>query len=173
MDDLRPVMIHCQTVRDDQLERMATLSMIASIFVGHVWYWGDVHVKNFGPERGNHISPAKSALDRGVVVNFHQDTPVTKPDMLHSVWCAVNRISRTGNVIGEEQAVDVYDALRAVTVNAAYQYFEEDTKGSIETGKRADLVILDRSPLDVEPMDIRDIKVLETIKDGESIYCGI
>lgn len=172
-ENFRPVMIHCQTVRDDQLERMATLSMIASIFVGHVWYWGDVHVKNFGPERGNHISPVKSALDRGVVVNFHQDTPVTKPDMLHSVWCAVNRISRTGNVIGEEQAVDVYDALRAVTVNAAYQYFEEDTKGSIETGKRADLVILDRSPLDVEPMDIRDIKVLETIKDGESIYCGI
>lgn len=170
-EDLRPVMIHCQTVRDDQLERMAALSMIASIFVGHVWYWGDVHVKNFGPERGNRISPVKSALDRGVVVNFHQDTPVTKPDMLHSVWCAVNRISRTGNIIGEEQAIDVYDALRAVTINAAYQYFEEDTKGSLETGKRADLIILDRSPLDVEPMNIRDIKVLETIKDGESIFC--
>lgn len=168
--NLRPVMIHCQTVRDDQLDRMARLSMIASIFVGHVWYWGDVHMKNFGAERGNRISPAKSALERGVVVNFHQDTPVTKPDMLHSVWCAVNRISRAGNVIGKEQAVSVYEALQAVTINAAYQYFEEDTKGSIEPGKRADLVILDRSPLDVEPMAIRDIKVLGTIKDGESIY---
>ncbi len=173
-DNLRPVMIHCQTVRDDQLSRMAELSMIASVFVGHVWYWGDIHVKNFGTERGNRISPVKSALDRGVIVNFHQDTPVTKPDMLHSVWCAVNRVSRAGNIIGKEQAVNVYDALRAVTINAAYQYFEEDTKGSIEIGKRADLVILDRSPLDVEPMDIRDIKVLETIKDGESIFrlCG-
>lgn len=169
-EDLRPVMIHCQTVRDDQLDRMAQLSMIASIFVGHVWYWGDIHLKNFGADRGNRISPVKSALDRGVVVNFHQDTPVTRPDMLHSVWCAVNRISRTGNVIGKEQAVSVYEALRAVTINAAYQYFEEDTKGSIETGKRADLVILDRSPLDVDPMDIRNISVLETIKDGKSIF---
>lgn len=172
-ENLRPVMIHCQTVRDDQLDRMAGLSMIASVFVGHVWYWGDVHMKNFGAERGSRISPVKSAWERGVVVNFHQDTPVTKPDMLHSVWCAVNRISRAGNVIGKEQAVSVYEALQAVTINAAYQYFEEDTKGSIEPGKRADLVILDRSPLDVELMAIRDIKVLETIKDGESIYCFI
>lgn len=172
-EDLRPVMIHCQTVRDDQLDRMVRLSMLASIFVGHVWYWGDVHVKNLGAERGNRISPVKSALEREAVVNFHQDTPVTKPDMLHSVWCAVNRISRSGNIIGKEQAVSVYEALRAVTINAAYQYFEEATKGSIEIGKRADLVILDRSPLEVEPIEIRNIQVLETIKDGRSIFCSI
>lgn len=172
-EDLRPVMIHCQTVRDDQLDRMSGLSMIASIFVGHVWYWGDVHVKNLGVARGNRISPVKSALERGVLVNFHQDTPVTKPDMLHSVWCAVNRISRTGNTIGREQAVSVYEALRAVTINAAYQYFEETAKGSIETGKHADLVILDRSPLDVEPIEIHNIQVLETIKDGKSIFRSV
>lgn len=168
-DGLRPVMIHCQTVRNDQLDRMAKLSMIASIFIGHVWYWGDIHVKNFGPQRGNHISPAKDAIDRGVTVNFHQDTPVTRPDMLHSVWCAVNRVSRGGNKIGEDQAISVYEALKAVTINGAYQYFEEDQKGSIAKGKRADLVILDRSPLETDPMEIRDIKVLETIKDGETI----
>ena len=171
--DLRPVMIHCQTVRNDQLERMAGLNMIASIFVGHVWYWGDIHVKNFGDERGNHISPVKDAIDRGVCVNFHQDTPVTKPDMLHSVWCAVNRVSRNGNIIGRDQAVSVYDALKAVTINSAYQYFEEDSKGSIMIGKRADLVILDQSPLEVEPMHIRNIRVLETIKDGETIFSRI
>lgn len=168
-DGLRPVMIHCQTVRNDQLDRMAKLHMIASIFIGHVWYWGDIHMKNFGPQRGNHISPAKDALDRGVMINFHQDTPVTRPDMLHSVWCAVNRISRGGSKIGEDQAISVYEALKAITINGAYQYFEENQKGSIAKGKRADLVILDRSPLETAPMEIRDIKVLETIKDGETI----
>lgn len=169
-DSLRPVMIHCQTVRNDQLDRMARLKMIASVFIGHVWYWGDVHVKNFGLERGNHISPIKDALDRGVKVTFHQDTPVTKPNMLHSIWCAVNRISRGGNIIGNDQAIDVYDALKAVTINAAYQYFEENDKGTIEEGKKADLVILDKSPLEIDKMYIKDIKILETIKDGKTVY---
>ncbi len=168
--DLRPVMIHCQTVRNDQLDRMAALNMIPSIFVGHVYYWGDVHMKNFGPERGHHISPAKDALERGLVINFHQDTPVTKPNMMHSVWAAVNRISRQGQVIGQDQKIGVYDALKAVTINAAYQYFEEQSKGSIREGKRADLVILDRNPLEVDPMELKDIRVLETIKDGKTIY---
>lgn len=169
-DRLRPVMIHCQTVRNDQLDRMAKLSMIASIFVGHVWYWGDIHMKNFGPLRGNHISPVKDALDRNVKVTFHQDTPVTDADMLHSVWCSVNRISRGGSRIGEDQAVSVYEALKAVTINGAYQYFEEESKGSITAGKRADLVILDRSPLETDPLEIKDIKVLAAIKDGETIW---
>lgn len=169
-EDLRPVMIHCQTVQNDQLSRMSKLHMIASIFIGHVWYWGDVHLKNFGPGRGNHISPVKDAMDRGVLVNFHQDTPVTKPDMLHSVWCAVNRISRNGTHIGDEQKISVYDALKAVTLNAAYEYFEENSKGSIKTGKRADLVILDDSPLEKDPLKIKDITVLNTIKDGSIIY---
>lgn len=170
VENLRPVMIHCQTVRNDQLDRMARLKMIASVFVGHVWYWGDIHLQNFGSVRGNRISPVRDALDRGVTVNFHQDTPVTKPNMLHSVWCAVNRLSRSGVVIGEAQRISVYDALKAVTLQAAYEYFEEDTKGSIEVGKRADLVVLDKSPLDVAPMEIKDIQVVRTIKDGELIY---
>lgn len=169
-EDLRPVMIHCQTVRNDQLDRMAKINMIASIFIGHVFYWGDVHKKNFGEKRGNHISPAKDAMDRGITVTFHQDTPVTKPDMMHSVWAAVNRISRSGEIIGAEQKISVYDALKAITINGAYEYFEEDTKGSIKVGKRADLVILDKSPLVVDTMDIKNIKVLSTIKDGEVIY---
>lgn len=169
-DMLRPVMIHCQTVRKDQLDKMVQVGMIPSIFVGHVYYWGDVHVRNFGPLRGNHISPVKDALDRGLCVNFHQDPPVTKPKMLHSLWCAVNRLSREGNVIGEDQKIDVYEGLKAITINGAYAYFEEDTKGSLKEGKRADLVILDRSPLEVSPMEIKDIQVMETIKDGKSIY---
>lgn len=169
-DDIRPVMIHCQTVRNDQLDRMAKLNMIASIFVGHVWYWGDIHVKNFGEKRGNRISPVKDALERGVHVNFHQDTPVTAPSMLHSVWCAVNRISRAGRLIGENQKISVYDALRAVTIGAAYEYFEEERKGSIKEGKTADLIILDKSPLEVDPMEIKSIDVLETYKDGRKVF---
>lgn len=169
-ENLRPVMIHCQTVRNDQLDIMADLSMIPSIFVAHTYYWGDVHLKNLGDKRGRRISPARSAYDRGLCVNFHQDAPIVKPDMLHTIWCAVNRQTRNGVSIGSEECVSVYEALKAVTINAAYQYFEEDYKGSLEDGKVADLVILDQNPMKMDTMDIRDIQVLETIKDGETIY---
>lgn len=168
--NLRPVMIHCQTVREDQLDRMKKLNMIPSIFVAHVNYWGDVHVKNFGEERGSRVSPVKSALDRGLIYNFHTDTPVVVPDMFHSIWCAVNRVTRSGTVIGPEYCIDVYDALKAVTIHAAYEYSEEDSKGSIRKGKRADLIIVDQNPLKVDSMDLKNIQVLETIKDGVSIY---
>lgn len=168
--NLRPVMIHCQTARDDQLDRMAGMGMIASIFVGHVFYWGDVHVRNLGLRRGSRVSPCRSAVSRGVVVDFHQDTPVTRPKMLHSVWCAVNRITRGQAVIGPQQRISVYEALKAVTINGAYSYFEEHEKGSIHPGKLADLVVLDRNPMAVDPMEIRDIEVLATIKEGKLVY---
>lgn len=167
---LRPVMIHCQTARNDQLDKMAQMDMIASIFVAHVNYWGDVHLKNLGPVRGPHVSPVKDAQDRGIVVNFHTDTPVTMPYMLHSVWTAVNRMTRGGNVLGADQCVSVWDALKCITINAAYSYFEEDTKGSLKAGKLADLVILDQNPMTVDKMAIRDIKVLTTIKEGDVLY---
>ena len=169
-ENLRFTMIHCQTARKDQIEKMAQLKMIPSIFVAHVNYWGDVHMKNFGPVRGSRVSPVKDALEAGLKYNLHTDTPVVRPDMLHSVWTAVNRISRSGAVIGTEQRIGVYDALKGVTINAAYAYFEENEKGSIKAGKRADLVILSDNPLKVDPMTIKDIKVLETIKDGQTVY---
>lgn len=167
---LRPVMIHCQTAREDQLDRMAKLHMIASIFVDHVSLWGDVHLKNLGQERGNRISPVKSAMDRGICVNFHTDAPVVMPDCFHSVWSAVNRVTRNGVLLGADQRVDVWDALKAVTINAAYSYFDEDIKGSLKAGKMADLIIIDKNPLDIDPMAIKDIKVLTSIKEGEVLY---
>ena len=167
---LRPVMIHCQTVRDDQLDEMKELGVIPSIFVAHTWYWGDVHLKNLGPERGAHISPVRAALERGLVYNFHQDTPVLEPDMLQTVWCAANRVTRGGQPIGQDQCVGVYDALKGVTCNAAYAYHEEERKGTLEEGKLADLVILDRNPLKTDKRKIRDIQVLETVKEGETLY---
>ena len=144
--------------------------MIPSIFVAHVNYWGDIHLKNFGQERGSRVSPVKSALDRGLIYNFHTDTPVVQPDMFHTIWSAVNRITRNGIVSGPEQRVDVYDALKGITINAAYEYFEEDSKGSIKVGKRADLIIVDRNPLKVDTLELKDIQLLETIKDGVTLY---
>lgn len=169
-DQLRPVMIHCQTVREDQLDKMQQLHIIPSIFVAHVNYWGDVHLKNFGSERGSRISPVRSALNRGLCYNFHTDTPVVQPNLFHSVWTAVNRRTRNGVTCGPEQCIDVYDALKAVTIHAAYEYSEEDSKGSIKPGKRADLIIVDQNPLNIDPMELRNVQVLETIKDGVSIY---
>lgn len=167
---IRPVMIHAQTVRADQLARMARLDMIASFFVAHTYYWGDVHLMNFGGERARRISPAHTALREGVVFTFHQDTPVLPPDMLDTVWCAVNRLSRNGVSMGKEERMSVYNALKAVTVNAAYQYFGEDAKGSIRPGKAADFVVLSRNPLACPPDALRTIKVMRTIKAGQTLY---
>jgi hypothetical protein len=168
--DVRPVMIHCQLARHDQLDSMVSLKMIPSIFIGHTYYWGDVHLRNFGKTRGNHISPAGYACKLGLNVTFHQDTPVTKPNMFHSIWCAVNRLTRSGVVIGEEEKIDVLDALKAVTINAAYQYHEENIKGSLEVNKKADFIIVDSNPLNIEKEKLKDIKVLKTYKNGKLIY---
>ena len=168
--DLRPVMIHCQTVRDDQLKEMAEIGMIPSIFVAHTYYWGDVHLKNLGPVRGAHISPARSAKDCGLRYNFHQDCPVLAPDMMRTVWCAVNRLTRNGVKIGADQCIGVFDALKGITINAAYAYHEEDRKGTLEAGKLADMVSLERNPLTVDPMELKDIEVVETVKEGVAVY---
>ena len=149
---------------------MKTIGMIPSMFVDHVYYWGDIHLRNLGEERAEAISPAKSAFEQGLCVNFHQDSPVVPPDMLHTVWCAVNRLTREGKILGEEERVNVCEALKAVTINGAYAYFEEDKKGSIAEGKLADLVILDRNPLKTPVSELKDIKVTETLKEGETVY---
>lgn len=169
----RPVMIHAQMVRSDQIEQMAELSITASFFTAHTWYWGDVHLKNFGEARALKISPARTAIDDGVNVTFHQDSPVIQPDMIETIWCAVNRISCGGHPMGVMERVTPYEALKAVTANAAYQYGEESEKGTIEPGKKADFVIISANPLTVPPMEIKKIRVLETIKSGKILYKGL
>jgi predicted amidohydrolase YtcJ len=167
---LRPVMIHAQLLDRDQLPQVRALGVTPSFFVAHVYHWGDAHIRNFGMERASRISPAASALREGIRFTFHQDSPVIEPDMLETVWCAVNRITREGVVLGADERIPVMDALRAVTSNAAWQYGEEDSKGTITPGKQADLVLLDRSPLAVEPEEIRNIRVMRTYKGGEILY---
>jgi predicted amidohydrolase YtcJ len=116
------------------------------------------------------MSPAAYAQTRGIAFTNHTDAPVVPPDQLMLVWTAVNRVSRSGVVVGPEERITPLAALQAITMNAARQYFEERNKGSLEPGKLADLVILDRNPLEVDPMAIRDIRVLETLKEGRTIY---
>lgn len=168
--DIRPVMIHAQTVRDDQLKQMKELGMIPSFFIAHTYYWGDVHLKNLGQKRGSHISPAKTALELGIPYNFHQDSPVLEPDMIRTIWCAVNRVTRSGKTIGMDQRINAYDALKGVTINAAYAYHEEDIKGSIHSGKQADFCILSDNPIEIDPLKITDIQVVETIKKDMTVY---
>ena len=166
----RPVMIHAQLLAPDQLERVRALGVIPSFFVAHVYHWGEDHVKNFGPDRAAHISPAGSALALGIPFTFHQDTPVLPPDMLETVWCAANRLTRTGRVLGAEEAIPVAEGLRAVTSRAAFQYGEEGRKGTLARGKRADLVVLSADPLATDPGKLREIQVLATLKGGKILY---
>lgn len=166
---LRPVMIHAQTVGYDQLSRMAGCAMMASFFVGHCFYWGDTHLENLG-HRGMRISPAAQALAEGIPFSFHQDSPVTPPDMLHSIWCAVNRMTRNGVCIGKENRISCYDALIAATRGGAYTYFEEETKGILKPGAVADFVILSQDPTRVSPDNIKDIQVKSTIKEDVVLY---
>lgn len=168
--DLRPVMIHAQTVRDDQLDRMPELGMIASFFSGHVWFWGDTHLRNVGEERARRISPARSELDRGVAVTLHQDAPVTDPDMPVSMAASVDRTRSPGRVLGPEQAISRWEALNAVTSSSAFQYGEEDDKGRIAQGLRADLIIVDRNPLTCPDDKLCGLTVLRTVKDGRVAF---
>ncbi len=168
---LRPVMIHAQTVREDQLDQMKEIGMYPSFFHDHTYYWGDYHLSSvLGPQRGERISPLTSALARGMSFTLHQDTPVVQPNMLFSIWSAVNRITAGGREIGPQFRVGVMDAIRAVTIHSAFQCHEEAAKGSLTPGKLADLVILDRSPLETPAGQLKDIRVMETVKEGRTIY---
>ena len=169
--ELRPVMVHAQTVREDQLDKMKELGILPTFFLDHIWFWGDYHYESvFGPERAERLSPANSALKRGMNFTLHQDPPVKMPNQILAIQNAVNRQTQSGRVLGEDQRISVMDAIRAVTINGAYQYFEEDIKGSLEVGKYADLVILDKNPLEVANNEISSIQVLETIKQGNTIF---
>jgi predicted amidohydrolase YtcJ len=162
---------HCQTVREDQLDAMAELGISPSFFVSHTYYWGDRHREIFlGPERAQRISPLKSALRRGIRFSIHSDCPVTPVSPLFCLFAAVNRLTSAGHILGPEFRLTPEEALRAMTIDAAWQTFEEDLKGTIEVGKLADFTILERSPLKVPADQIRNITVKEVIIGGKSAY---
>ncbi|MCB9200457.1 MAG: amidohydrolase [Flavobacteriales bacterium] len=168
--DRRHTLIHGQYVRFDQLDAFQELGVSLSLFPLHTFYWGDWHKQLIGDSLGNLISPTRTALEKGLPLTIHTDAPVALPNLMRVVWTAVQRTSRSGAVIGEGERLTPYEALQAITSWSALQHFEEDRKGTLEAGKLADLVILDANPLKVEQDAIKDIQVLETIKEGESVY---
>ncbi|MCA6066056.1 amidohydrolase [Chryseobacterium sp. RG1] len=169
--DMRCVLIHSQVCRPDQVPRFKQIGIMPSWFPTHCYLWGDWYLSSvLGKERGSHISPLKEGLDNGIRFTIHHDAPVTPPDLLTAVYAAVNRKTRSGIILGPDQRISPYEALKAITINAAWQWSEENEKGSLEKGKKADLVILDKNPLKVDPLTIKEIKVMETFKNGQSVF---
>lgn len=168
--DPRLILIHAQMAREDQLMRMKALGITPSFFTAHTWYWGDRHRDIFlGPERASRISPSKSALDLGLRFTSHLDTPVVPMQPLQAVWSEVFRQTLGGDVLGPAERIDVMQALRSVTIDAAWQIFQEANRGSLEPGKYADLVVLSDNPL-TDPMAMRDMRVERTVVGGATIY---
>jgi hypothetical protein len=157
-------------MRADQLDRAAALNVVPSFFSAHAFFWGDWHRRSFGEERGNNVSPVRWAIDRGVNFTVHNDASIVPPDIMRLVSITVNRKTRSGHVLGPHQRATVQEALHAVTLGAAYQYFEEDTKGSITVGKQADLVMLETNPLTTDPAELEHIQILETFSRGRSVH---
>ncbi|MCD7855391.1 MAG: amidohydrolase family protein [Clostridiales bacterium] len=187
-ENVRPTIIHAQTATADQVKKCSELGISISFFTDHVYYFGDYHLSStLGPVRGQTISPMATALSYGDInVTMHQDTPVAVPNMLFSIYNAVNRITRDGEEIGHgavvngyettDERIDAYNALKAVTINSAWQNFDENEKGSITEGKQADFAILSIDPLSREfsELDTEAARtgafVVQTINDGNTVY---
>ena len=171
LKDRRNVLVHGQTLRKDQIGRVKELDVMPSLFPMHTFYWGDWHKESvLGPERAAYISPTRDVLDAGMKFSSHHDAPVANPDSMRVLGATITRVTRSGEVLGPDQRVTPYEGLKAITIWPAWQHFEEHDKGSIEVGKQADFVILSADPLTVDPLTIADIKVLETIKEGRTVY---
>jgi hypothetical protein len=162
--------IHTQFLRKDQIRKFAAYKVRPSFYTLHTFYFAEAHLANRGTEQAMYISPMRDAIDAGLRPSNHTDFVVAPLDQMMMLSSAVNRMSRGGAEIGVDQRVTAFEGLKAMTEWVAEQYDEQDTKGTLEPGKLADLVILDRDPLKVEPMAIKDIKVVETIKDGVTIF---
>jgi len=167
--DSRHVVIHSQFMRPDQIADYAELGLVPTFFTEHTYLWGDQHWANTG-ERANFISPMQAAKAAGIHFGNHNDFSVTPVDPMFMMQTAMLRKTRSGRVLGADQRVDAVTALKALTLDGAYVYKEEDTKGSIEVGKLADFVILDGNPLEVAPEHLTDIGIVETIKEGKTVY---
>ncbi|MBY0226013.1 MAG: amidohydrolase [Hyphomicrobium sp.] len=169
--DRRPVLIHGHFEREDQVDSFVRLGVFPSLFPMHTYYWGDWHRDHtVGPELAQNISPTGWYLKRGSKFSTHHDAPVAFPDSMRILDATVTRRSRSGDIIGPLQRVDVITALKGMTIWPAYQHFEDKTKGSIETGKLADFVILSADPTTVEPDNLEQLTVAETVKKGNTIF---
>jgi predicted amidohydrolase YtcJ len=166
----RVVLVHAQTVRADQLVLLKELGVIPSFYSLHPYAWGDWHInETLGMYRAERISPTATALKQNILFTIHHDSPVVPPNTIILLWSTVNRITRSGYVLGNEQ-ISTYEALKALTINAAYQWGEENNKGSLKVGKLADLIVLSDNPLKMEPTQLNELKILKTFKNGKLLY---
>ena len=169
--DRRPVLIHGQFLREDQVDAIKRLAIFPSLFPMHTFYWGDWHRDHtVGPALADNISPTGWMVARGMMFSSHHDAPVAFPDSMRVLDATVTRRSRTGDIIGADQRVDVITALKAMTIWPAWQYFEADQKGSVEVGKLADLVILSADPTAIDPETLDTLTIAETVKEGTTVY---
>ncbi|MGL6257910.1 amidohydrolase [Vibrio sp. WXL103] len=169
--DRRTQLIHVQQIQEDQLKRTKDLGATITFQMTHAFYNADFHAKNiFGPERTHRLLPVNSALKHGISSTIHHDAPVHPVNQMDLVWSAVNRTSRSGRIWGEDERLTALEALKASTINAAYQLREEDRKGTLEVGKLADMVILEQNPLTADPQTLKDIQIVETIKEGKTVF---
>lgn len=169
--DNRPVLIHGQVLREEQVQQLKELDIFPSLFPMHTFYWGDWHRESvLGPDRAENISPTGWVLARDMMFGTHHDAPVALPNSMRVLSATVTRRSRSGRVLGPEHRVPVATALKAMTIWPAWQHFEEGTKGSIEVGKLADFVVLSDNPLEVPSEQLAELEILETIKKGQSVY---
>ncbi|MBP2077035.1 amidohydrolase [Oceanobacillus polygoni] len=170
-DNHRHRIEHVQTATIDDLDKMKQLSVAGSVFINHVYYWGDRHKRLFlGPERASRISPLADMVDRDILFTLHSDCPVTPISPLFSVWAAVNRLTKEGEILGADQRIDVVTALKSMTIFGAKLNFNEANVGSIEIGKQADFTVLGDDPTQVNPMEIKDIPVEATLIGGKIVY---
>ncbi|BEP36784.1 amidohydrolase [Variovorax sp. V59] len=165
--DHRHTLQHGQMIDAPLFRRMASLGLSANLFANHLWYWGDQHYEmTMGPDRANRLDACGSALAAGVPLAIHSDAPVTPLGPLFTAWCAVNRITPKGRLLGESERISVPQALHAITLGAAWTLKLDGEIGSIECGKRADFCVLEDDPLEMDPMALKDARVWGTVLSG-------
>lgn len=166
--DHRHTLQHCQMADAAQFRRMARLGVCANLFANHIYYWGDVHYAlTMGPDRAERIDACATALAHGVPLAIHSDAPVTPLGPIFTAWCAVNRRTSSGRVLGASECISVEDALRAITLGAAFTLGLDDRIGSIEVRKFADFCVLDDDPLATDPAALKDLRVAGTVLGGQ------
>lgn len=171
--DHRHTLQHAQMIDAAMFRKMAQLGLCANVFSNHIWYWGDQHYEmTMGPDRANRMNDARAALDCGVALAIHSDAPVTPLGPLFTAWCAVNRVTPSGRVLGPNHRITVTEALHAITMGAAWTLKADHEIGSLEVGKRADFAVLEDDPLAIDPIKLKDVRVWGTVLNGQVFEAG-